>query len=67
VETLTVIFALLAAILYIAVFIWLGVTTFRRGHIVLFILGFFLPILWIVGALVPGPNDVRAAEPQGST
>jgi len=66
-ETLTVILVLLAAILYIAVFIWLGVTTFRRGHIVLFIVGFFLPILWIVGSLVPGPNDVRPAEPQGST
>ena len=53
----------LLAVLYIAVFVWLGVTTLRRGHIVLFVLGFFFPILWIVGAFVAGPNDVRIASP----
>ena len=51
------------AVLYIAIFVWLGVTTLRRGHIVLFILGFFFPILWIVGAFVAGPKDVRVASP----
>ncbi|MBV9049980.1 MAG: hypothetical protein JOY58_17035 [Solirubrobacterales bacterium] len=32
--------------------IFLGVATFRKGHYVLFLVGFFLPILWIVGALI---------------
>jgi hypothetical protein len=54
---------ILFAVIYIGIFVWLGITTFRRGHIVLFVLGFFIPILWIVGAFVPGPNDARLAPP----
>ncbi len=54
---------ILLAIVYIGIFVWLGVTTFRRGHTVLFVLGFFIPILWIVGAFVAGPNDERPASP----
>ena len=29
-----------------------GVLTIKNGHIVLFILGFFLPLIWIVGAMI---------------
>jgi hypothetical protein len=54
---------ILLAVIYIAMVVWLGVTTLRRGHVVLFILGFFFPILWIVGAFVAGPNDARIAPP----
>lgn len=53
------------AVLYIGMFVWLGVTTFRRGHMVLGILGFFFPILWIFGAFTEGPND-RVAPPPSS-
>jgi hypothetical protein len=39
-------------LLYIACLIFLGVATFRKGHYWLFGIGFFLPILWIIGALI---------------
>ena len=43
---------LLLGIAYFMCLIFLGVATFRRGHYVLFMVGFFLPILWILGALI---------------
>ena len=51
------------AVLYIAMLVWLGVATFRRGHMVLGILGFFFPILWIFGAFTEGPKDRVAPSP----
>lgn len=47
------VFGGLAAILYVFLIITLGLTTLRKGHWIMFILGFFLPLLWIVGALMP--------------
>ena len=35
------------------VLITLGVMTIRKGHWVMFIVGIFLPIFWIIGALMP--------------
>ena len=31
----------------------LAVITFRKGHWILGIIGIFIPLLWIVGALLP--------------
>jgi hypothetical protein len=42
-----------AALLYIVLLISLGMTTLRKGHWVMFILGIFLPLFWIIGALSP--------------
>ena len=42
----------LLGIVYFMCLIFLGLATFRKGHYVLFLVGFFLPILWIVGALI---------------
>jgi hypothetical protein len=44
--------------LYVTMLVVLGTATLRRGHVVLFVLGIFLPFLWIFGAVTPGPNDV---------
>ena len=49
----------LLAVVYLVVLITLGVTTLPKGHVVLFIVGIFLPILWVAGALI-GPSP-RAA------
>jgi hypothetical protein len=48
----------LAALLYIFLFIWLGVRCIRNGHWFMFIVGIFLPIFWIIGAIMrpPGPQ-----------
>ena len=50
---------LLLAVVYIVVLITLGITTLRKGHVFLFVIGIIFPILWIIGALI-GPTQ-RAA------
>jgi 4-amino-4-deoxy-L-arabinose transferase-like glycosyltransferase len=39
------------AAVYLAALFVLGLSTLRKGHTALFIIGIFLPFLWIVGAL----------------
>ena len=46
------IFWTLLVVLYIALFVSLGMSTFRKGHQVLFWVGIIFPVLWIVGALM---------------
>jgi hypothetical protein len=40
-------------ILYVVLMITLGILTLRKGHWVMFIMGFFLPIFWLIGAVIP--------------
>ena len=40
------------AAIYLTALIFLGLSTLRKGHTVLFWLGIIFPILWIVGALM---------------
>ena len=47
------VFGGLAALLWLVLLISLGMTTIRKGHWVMFILGIFLPIFWIIGVLMP--------------
>jgi hypothetical protein len=47
------------AIIWILLFIFLGIRTLRRGHWVMFIIGIFFPLFWIIGALIP-PDAGRA-------
>jgi len=44
------------AVLWLVLMIWLGLRTLRNGHLLLFILGIFLPILWIFGAFMRPAN-----------
>jgi hypothetical protein len=41
---------ILIAVAYVALFLWLGLSTLRNGHGWLFFFGIFFPILWIFGA-----------------
>jgi hypothetical protein len=41
------------AILYVVLLVTLGILTIRKGHWVMFIVGIFLPLFWIIGALMP--------------
>ena len=43
----------LLGILYIVLLVVLGVTTLRKGHWVMFIVGIFFPLMWIIGAVIP--------------
>lgn len=43
---------LLGAI-YFVLMVTLGVLSIRKGHWVMFIIGIFLPLFWLIGALLP--------------
>ena len=43
---------ILLAIVYVACWVYFGLATFRKGHYWMFWIGFFLPFLWIIGALI---------------
>jgi ABC-type multidrug transport system permease subunit len=58
---------ILLGIVYIACWIYFGLATFRKGHYWLFWIGFFLPFLWIVGALIaPTEHAVERAAVGGA-
>ena len=40
-------------LLYLVLLIALGITCLRKGHWVMFIIGFFIPLFWIIGAVIP--------------
>ena len=40
-------------ILYVVLVFTLGLMTLRKGHWVMFIVGIFIPIFWIIGAIMP--------------
>ena len=48
------------ALLYFVLLVTLGVMTLRKGHWVMFIMGIFLPIFWLIGAVMP-PKVATAA------
>jgi len=43
----------LGGILYLVLVFTLGVMTLRKGHWVMFIFGIFLPLFWVIGAVIP--------------
>ena len=50
-------------LLYLILLFTTGVIALRKGHLVLFIVGFIFPILWIIGVLMqPTGAAVQAAE-----
>jgi hypothetical protein len=51
---------MVCATVYLGALVLLGMSTLRKGHTWLFVFGIFLPLLWIVGAMI-GPTP-RAAS-----
>jgi hypothetical protein len=43
----------IGGILYFILLVTLGIITLRKGHWVMFIIGIFIPLFWIIGALIP--------------
>ena len=39
--------------LYAVLLLTLGIMSIRKGHWVMFIVGIFIPLFWIIGALMP--------------
>jgi hypothetical protein len=50
------------AIVYVACWLYFGMTTFRKGHFIMFWVGIIFPILWIIGAfMAPTPSHSGTA------
>jgi hypothetical protein len=47
-------------LIYFVLLVTLGIITLRKGHWVIFIIGIFLPLFWLIGAVIP-PTTPRAA------
>ena len=50
--------------IYIAVVLTIGLATYRRGRMVLFIVGFLLPPLWLLGAILPAKKGSKHEHQQ---
>jgi hypothetical protein len=46
-------FAAGMAVIYLVLVFTLALMTFRKGHWILGVIGFFLPFLWLIGAVLP--------------
>ena len=40
-------------IIYLVLLITLGIICLRKGHWVMFIVGLFIPLFWLIGAVIP--------------
>jgi len=45
--------AFILGAIYIVLLITLGIISIRKGHWVMFLIGIFIPLFWIIGALLP--------------
>ena len=41
------------ALLYVLLFVFLGIRSIKHGHWIMFLLGIPIPIFWIIGGLMP--------------
>jgi purine-cytosine permease-like protein len=56
---------ILLAIVCIACWVHFGLATSRKAHYWMFWIGFFLPFLWIIGALI-APTQAAAGRAAGT-
>ena len=40
-------------LLYILLFLFLGIRSIKRGHWIMFLIGIFIPLFWLIGAVIP--------------
>jgi hypothetical protein len=40
-------------ILYFVLLVTLGILSLRKGHWIMFIIGIFFPLFWLIGAVIP--------------
>jgi hypothetical protein len=51
--------AFIFGVIYLVLLITLGVISLRKGHWVMFIIGIFIPLFWIIGAIMPSRERLR--------
>ncbi len=47
----------LLGVLWLVLLLFFGIRSIRRGHWVMFIVGIFIPVFWIIGALLPPTRE----------
>jgi len=40
-------------VIYLVLILTLGILSFRKGHWILGLIGFFIPVVWLLGAILP--------------
>jgi hypothetical protein len=45
--------AVLLGAVYVVLMVTLGIIAIRKGHWVMFIIGIFMPLFWVIGAMLP--------------
>ncbi len=40
-------------LLYLVLFLWLGLRSIKHGHWIMFLIGIPIPLFWVVGGLMP--------------
>jgi hypothetical protein len=40
-------------IIWLVLLVTLGILSIRKGHWVMFLIGIFIPLFWLIGALLP--------------
>jgi len=40
-------------IIWLVLLVTLGVISLRKGHWVMFLIGLFIPLFWLIGAVIP--------------
>ena len=53
---------LLLGAIYLALLVTIGIMCLRKGHWLMFIVGIFLPLFWIIGAVMPPTQAALAAR-----
>ncbi len=49
----------IAGVIWVILLITLGIISLRKGHWVMFIIGLFIPLFWLIGALIPPVRRAR--------
>lgn len=52
----------IGGVLYFILLVTLGIMSIRKGHWVMFIIGIFIPLFWIIGALMPPTESAARAR-----
>jgi hypothetical protein len=45
--------ALILGAIYFVLLVTLGIMSIRKGHWIMFLVGLFVPLFWLIGALLP--------------
>ena len=43
----------IGGIIWVLLLVTLGIISLRKGHWIMFIIGLFIPLFWLIGTLIP--------------